>query len=139
MTFIYKGICPVCNKTLTIGVLNRVEVLCDRKSGTQPQHILPYYSRIPLKEILSEILNVGTNSQKVMKCYRHALHVLGSELYILDTVDISEIDSAGYPILKEAIERMRKGHIHIIPGFDGKFGKIQIFSESERMQFRNNM
>ena len=32
----------------------------------------------------------------------------------------------------EAIKRMRQGHIELIPGFDGEFGKIKIFDHSER-------
>jgi PHP family Zn ribbon phosphoesterase len=46
-----------------------------------------------------------------------------------------EIDSVGIPMLKEAIERMRKGRIHIAPGYDGVFGTIQIFTEDEKKRF----
>jgi DNA helicase II / ATP-dependent DNA helicase PcrA len=128
--------CPVCCRPLTIGVLNRVEELCDRKEGEKPHNASPYYSRIPLKEIISEIFNVGSSSKKVMQYYQHCLHILGSELAILDTVDLSDIESAGIPMLKEAVKRMREGHIHIVPGYDGEFGKIQIFTEIEKNQFR---
>ena len=38
-------------------------------------------------------------------------------------------------MLKEAIKRMREGNIHIVPGYDGEFGKIQIFTENEKKQF----
>ena len=33
MTLSHGGNCPVCGKPLTIGVLNRVEELCDRTGG----------------------------------------------------------------------------------------------------------
>jgi DNA helicase II / ATP-dependent DNA helicase PcrA len=126
------GNCPVCGKPLTIGVLNRVEELCDRQDGEKPQNASPFYSKIPLKEIIAEIFNIGSGSKKVMHHYQHALHVLGSELAILDSISLSNIDLAGIPMLKEAVKRMREGNIHINPGFDGEFGKIQIFTEIEK-------
>jgi DNA helicase-2/ATP-dependent DNA helicase PcrA len=135
MTLSYGKNCPVCGRTLTVGVLNRIEELCDRKEGEKPQNALPFYSIIPLKEILSEILKVGRDSQKVMKNYQHCLYVLGSELLILNSVKFSDIESVEIPMLKEAIKRMREGNIHIVPGYDGEFGKLQIFTEDEKKQF----
>lgn len=135
MTLSYGGNCPVCNRPLTIGVLNRVKELSDRKEGEKPQNTSPYYSIIPLKEILSEILKIGRDSQKVMQHYQHCLCFMGSELAILDSITLSDIESAGIPMLKEAIKRMRESNIHIIPGYDGEFGKIQIFTENEKKQF----
>jgi uncharacterized protein (TIGR00375 family) len=131
-TLRYGGICPVCGKPLTVGVLHRVEELCDRQAGEKPQNASPYYSRIPLKEIIAEIFKVGSNSQKVMRLYQHAIQVLGSELAILDSTSLSDIESAGIPMLKDAVKRMREGNIHIVPGYDGFFGKIQIFTENEK-------
>ena len=132
MTLSYGGKCPVCDRPLTIGVLNRVEELCDRKEGEKPQNSPPFYSIISLKEIISEILKVGSGSQKVMRYYQHCLNVMGPELAILDSVSLSDIEYAGIPMLKEAIKRMREGNIHIVPGYDGEFGKIQIFKENEK-------
>ena len=60
---------------------------------------------------------------------------MGSELAILDSITLSDIESAGIPMLKEAIKRMRESNIHIIPGYDGEFGKIKIFTENEKKQF----
>ncbi len=135
MTLIFGGNCPVCKKPLTIGVLNRIEEICDRKEGEKPQNTSPFYSIIPLKEIISEILKVGSNSKKVLQHYQHCLHVLGSELAILDLITLSDIESAGIPMLKEAVKKMREGNIHIVPGYDGEFGKIKIFTENEKKQF----
>ncbi len=47
-----------------------------------------------------------------------------------------EIRSAGIPLLAEAIGRMREKRIEIRPGFDGQYGRIQIFSDAEREQLR---
>lgn len=139
MSLTNGGKCPICEKPLTVGVLNRVDELCDRKEGEKPQKTSPFYSKIPLKEILSEILKVGVGSQKVMRYYQHCLHVLGPELAILDSVPLPDIELAGIPMLKEAVKRMREGNIHIVPGYDGVFGKIQIFKENENKGFRDNL
>ncbi len=135
MTLSYGGNCPVCNRPLTIGVLNRIEELSDRKEGEKPQNTSSFYSIIPLKEVISEILKVGSGSKKVMFHYQRALRVLGSELAILNKINLSDIEMAGIPMLKEAVKRMREGNIHIYPGFDGEFGKINIFTENEKKQF----
>lgn len=133
MTFGYGGNCPVCDKPLTIGVLNRIETLCDRKRGEKDQNRAPFHSIISLKEIIAEILKVGSNSKKVTQCYQQCLFVLGSELSILDSIGLSDIEKAGIPMLNEAIKRMREGTIQIVPGYDGKFGEIQIFPENEKV------
>ena len=126
MTLRYKGICPVCEKPLTVGVLHRVETLSDRKAGEKPKNWRPFYLRMSLLDILSEICHSGIHSKKVQKCYWDAISCLGPELDILNEISVSDIDKAGIPVLGEAIERVRYGNIDICPGYDGKFGKIQI-------------
>ena len=44
----HNGICPVCGKPLTLGVLYRVEELSDRLSGETPEKNLPFFNIIPL-------------------------------------------------------------------------------------------
>jgi len=127
-----KGICPVCGKPLTIGVLYRVEELADRPKYEKPKRTHPYYSIIPLVNILSEILKVGPGSKKVMNNYNAALDILGPELSILHNLSPKAIDKAGIPLLGEAIKRMRRGKIDISPGYDGEFGRVKIFKDQER-------
>jgi len=126
------GICPVCEKPLTLGVLYRVEELSDRPEGAKPKKYHPYYNIIPLVEILSEVLKVGPNSKKVMGNYRELIEKLGSEFDILTRLKKDVIDAAGLPLLGEAIKRVRQNKIILLPGYDGEFGKIKIFREDER-------
>ena len=58
------GICPVCGKPLTIGVLNRVCELADRdfNSTFKPQTAGQVFSLVPLPEIISEILQWGNQA-----------------------------------------------------------------------------
>ena len=126
------GICPVCEKPLTLGVLYRVEELADRPEGAKPKRYHPYYNIIPLVEILSEVLKVGPNSKKVMGNYRDLLEKLGPEFDILTKLKKEVIDAAGLSLLGEAITRVRQNKVVLLPGYDGEFGKIQIFRKDER-------
>src|SRR3989338_8779435 len=65
----HKNICPVCKKKLTIGVLNRVAELADRKPGYISDKFIPYKNLAPLPEILAECFGVGKNSKKVQTAY----------------------------------------------------------------------
>ena len=127
-----KGLCPVCGKPLTIGVLYRVEELADRPDKEKPEKTHPYYSIVPLTDILSEILKVGPGSKKVRQNYNAALNELGSEFAILHYLEPEGVDWAGIPLLGEAIRRVRNKKIDIFPGYDGEFGRVKIFSEDER-------
>ena len=127
-----KGICPVCGKPLTVGVLYRVEELADRPKNEKPQKTHPYYSIVPLVNILSEILQVGPGSKKVMRNYSAALESLGPEFSILHNLNPKAIDKAGIPLLGEAVKRMRRKEIDISPGYDGEFGRVKIFKDQER-------
>ncbi|MDL1968074.1 MAG: UvrD-helicase domain-containing protein [Deltaproteobacteria bacterium] len=127
-----NGLCNVCGKPLTLGVLYRVEELADRPEGFKPEKSHPYYNLVPLAEILSEILNVGPKSKKVQLNYMSALESLGPEFKILHNLSINDIEKAGIPLLGEAVNRMRKKEITIFPGYDGEYGKIKIFRQGEK-------
>ena len=130
------GLCPVCKKPMTLGVLYRVEELADRPSGIKPEKFHPYTNIIPLMEILSEVLEVGPNSKRVMETYTDLLKKLGSELDILTNLDKDFIDSAGIPLLGEAIMKVRRNEVVLLPGYDGEFGKITIFNPEERQKLQ---
>ena len=130
------GLCPACKKPMTLGVLYRVEELADRPPGVKPEKYHPYSNIIPLMEILSEVLKVGPNSKKVRGSYNDLLKKLGSELDILTSLDMDMIDSAGIPLLGEAIMKVRQNDVDLLPGYDGEFGKIKIFNPEERQEFQ---
>ncbi len=128
----YGGKCPVCKRPLTLGVLYRVEELADRPDNEKPERNHPYYSIIPLEEILSELLKVGPKSKRVQHNLSALIRKLGPELEILHNASISNIDKAGIPLLGEAIKRMREKKVHLYPGYDGEFGKVRAFTQKER-------
>lgn len=129
------NICPVCKGQITVGVLNRVLALADRDSPKQPPGKPGFTSLIPLPEILSEILGVGPRTKKVLRTYDSLLQNFGSELYILQHLDLEEVRRFS-SLLAEGIARMRKKEVQCEPGFDGQFGKISVFTAKERQGFQ---
>ncbi len=125
-------ICPVCNRKLTVGVLHRVEKLADRAEGVHPDVAMPFENLIPLPEIIGSVLQVGPTSKRVQSVYEQMLSTHGAELKILRELPIEEIAKTGDPLIAEGIRRMREGTVHIDPGYDGVYGKIQVFSDEDR-------
>lgn len=130
-TVAHNYLCPVCKREVTVGVMHRVDKLADREEGFKPLGSLPFYSIIPLPEILAETLQVGAGSKKVDGIYQGLLRELGNEFKILLNTPLEDIETAGSPLIREAVSRMREGRVRITPGFDGEFGKIKIFDRTE--------
>ncbi len=129
-------LCPVCGKKVTVGVLHRVAKLADRNNGFRPEGFPLYRSIIPLEEIIAETIRIGVNSKAVEKVYGQLLEDHGNEFRILLEVPVQDIEQSGFPKVAEAILRMRENRISIAPGYDGEFGKIKIFEEVKRKEFK---
>ncbi len=127
-----KGLCPVCGKRLTVGVMNRVEELADRPEGVISPKAIPTLHMVPLDEIIADALGVGTNASSVEKEYLRLIEKGGSEFDILLELAPEDLASFTPPLILEGILRVRQGRLKITPGYDGVFGKIQIVSSLER-------
>ena len=138
-TIKHNGLCPVCGRKLTIGVMHRVETLADRDEGFRPKDAPPYYSIIPLVELIGEALGTGPASKKVASMYHHLLGSLGNEFQILMDSPISHIEEAGTPKIAEAISKMRSGDVSIAPGYDGEFGRIKIFEQIKKKETKGQV
>ena len=130
----HDGICPVCGKKVTVGVMSRVMELGDREDVTQRPNRHPYYSLIPLREVLSEIAGAGPYSKKVTQQYMDLVGKCGSEFDVLLHQPLDRIQQAGGPVVAEAMRRMREGKVHIQEGYDGEYGVIKVFSDQERRE-----
>jgi len=131
--------CRVCGKPVTVGVMHRVEALADRELDEAPESRPPFFSLIPLPEILAEIHNVGVNTKRVTGAYQFLLKHLGSELAILQEVPLDALEKLGGSLLSEGIRRMRAGEVQIAAGFDGEFGTIKLFDATERQGFSRQL
>lgn len=127
----YNNLCPRCGKPLTIGVLNRVYQLADRKAGEKPQTAVPFVRLIPLSEIIADVLGLGVGTKGVEAHYKPLIKTFGNEFKVLLEAKKEEIAAASLSEIAEGIERVRQGNISVQPGYDGEFGKISIFKNNE--------
>ena len=121
------GICPVCGKKLTMGVDHRVEQLADRAEGFVKKDGKKYESLVPLPEVISACMGYSAASKKVQGCFEQMLQKLGTEFDILRNVPAEDIKSCAGERIAEGIENVRTGHVKRIPGYDGEYGKIELF------------
>ena len=137
-TLAHDGVCPVCGRQVTVGVMHRVETLADRPIGGKPSRTHPFASLIPLPEVLSEVHGVGPNTRTVERAFFKLLDALGPELSILQDVPLEDIAAAGGSQLAYGIERMRSGQVVALGGYDGEYGVIKVLgggAEQAQPQF----
>jgi uncharacterized protein (TIGR00375 family) len=125
----HQGLCPVCKKKLTGGVLNRVEQLADRPEGFMPKNAIPSIHLIPLEEIIAESLNQRVGTKGVDTEYERLVERGGSEFKILLDAPPDELATFVPPRILEGIIRTRQGKVSIVPGHDGVYGKISLFPD----------
>ncbi|MGA7489140.1 MAG: endonuclease Q family protein, partial [Xanthobacteraceae bacterium] len=132
-TLAHHGRCPVCGEPVTIGVEHRVDTLADRSEAqaVPPPTAGAVSNLVPLPEILSELAASGPASRAVTAGYDQVIAKLGAELSILKAVPVEDIARASSPLLAEAITRLRAGQVIRDAGYDGEYGVIRLFQESE--------
>lgn len=127
-----KNICPVCKKPLVIGVLNRVEELSEREDGYKLSGAPGFKKMVELDKIIAEALGVKSrSSKKVQTEYDKLIKIFGTEIGVLLDAKTEELKSKTLPLIAEGVERVRSGNLFITPGFDGQYGKIEIFDKKE--------
>lgn len=128
----YKGICPKCGKHVTVGVMNRVDVLADRPQGYMPSNAIPYKNLIPFDEIIAEAKGVTKTSVAVERECRALVLKFGTEFEILLRASEKDLFNGLPRRVAEGVMRMRQGKVNIQPGFDGEYGKISLFGDEEK-------
>jgi uncharacterized protein (TIGR00375 family) len=147
------AICPVCGRSLTVGVMSRVEHLARgdvevevekdkfgvRRIYPKDRGRPPYVMMVPLLEIVAESLGLGVSSKKVMASYESLIWSFGSEFKILLETDVSDIAKIGGEKLAEGIAKVRSGDIVIEPGYDGVFGKVRIWPSTKTTESKEGI
>lgn len=122
-----NNICPVCKKSLTIGVENRVNKLASFPLGSKNKNSKPFYKLAPLHELISALYGVAVESKKSWAIYNDLIEKFGSEFNILlylNKEDLAEkIENKN---LVEIILLNREGKILVKPGYDGEYGVVQL-------------
>jgi len=127
--------CPVCRRTLTKGVEQRVEELADRSPGFKPPNAIGYMHLLPLSEIIATVLGASYPSvQKVWEAYNALVARFGDEYATLIDASLEEMLRIVEPRIAEAIARVRKEEVRVIPGYDGIYGQLDLLEASERKQ-----
>lgn len=130
------GTCPQCGRQVVAGVMNRVERLADREKVRDIKKLEYIF---PLSEVIAEIEGVKSDtSKRAVAEYGKVIGVLGNEFFILREIEVEKIRDAGFPVLAEAIGRMRAGKVVIEPGYDGKYGVVRVFDEGEVEKLQEN-
>ncbi len=122
-----NGICPVCKKSLTIGVDNRVGKLASFPDGHKINNAKPFYKILPLHEIISLNLGTAMESKGVWILYNSLIGDFGNEFNTLLNVSKEEFQNKKVDDkLIELILKNREGKIKVKPGYDGEYGKAMI-------------
>lgn len=130
-----KGVCPVCKRNLTVGVLNRIGELQDQDPKKVAPTQIGYKNIIPLSEIIAQYFDVkNKNSKKVQKIYFELINRFGNEFEILLDVPPETISQNSISEIGRGIHFMRKGEIEITPGFDGVYGTIRVPLQKNKKQ-----
>jgi len=128
----YNNICPNCGRSLTIGVLNRVEQLADKPEGFKPKNAIPFKSLVPLAEIIADALGVMVGAKQVDEEYKNLIEKFGNEFKVLLDTPRQDLEVVTLPEIAEGVIRVREGRVNVEPGYDGVYGKIRIFSKGEQ-------
>ena len=121
----FANVCPVCRRRLTKGVEQRVEELADRPTDFKREGAPAFMHLLPLSEIISTVLGVGSPStQAVWNKYYALVNKFGDEYSVLIDATQEAIASVVDVSLAETIIKVRKGTLKVAPGYDGVYGQL---------------
>lgn len=139
--------CGVCGKKMTEGVFVRLKQLSGKEIFDKPikevrdngiawytdpkGHHPPFIKLVPLLEIVAESLSSTVQSQKSKKLYSLLLSTFGSEFDVLLRTPVTDIATKVNDRVAQGIAKVRRGDIDIHPGYDGEYGKVQIWQKGD--------
>lgn len=128
-----NGKCPVCGKPLIIGVDYRVEEIAKEPDGYKPKNSKPYYTLVPLQELISFVIKSPLASKNTWGVYNSLTDKFGNELEIMMDADPKMLAKGKVdPKLIEIIIANREGKLKIKPGYDGVYGQVEVSEVKEK-------
>jgi uncharacterized protein (TIGR00375 family) len=120
-----NGICPICKKSLTIGVANRVSEIGDQIIE-ENRNRKKYYTLLPLHELIAFSISSTLASKKTWEIYNKIIEKFENEFNVLLNVSKEELMRELKDDLKlvQLILDNREGKIKVKPGYDGKYGEL---------------
>ena len=138
----HNNLCPVCNRPLTLGVLNRIQQLAKAPAqpitSTQDYPVQPFRYLVNLREIISYAYQCNQNNTTVDSTYDAFIDHYGTEIDILVNqpfLTLDRIVTQGHggivigPEIPNAIKAIREGKVEVDPGYDGVYGKVRITTD----------
>jgi len=131
------GKCPICKKQLTIGVLERSQILKeaqggdDRDWGYRPKNSPDFVHMVPLVEIIAYTLGIrSSTSKRVIGTYHNMIEYLGNEcaMWFMNEAEIEKrlIGNVEESLLSNIL-MIKKGDFNFSPmGYDGTYGRLSI-------------
>ncbi|MDD5439441.1 MAG: endonuclease Q family protein [Candidatus Omnitrophica bacterium] len=128
--------CPRCGRKVTVGVMHRVEKLCDRPEGFILKGAPSFKKMVPLVIIIGAALDMGTETKRVRREYQLLIEKLGNEFRILIEIPDDDIKKNCPPRIAQAIINARHGRVRIDPGYDGEYGTVDVLGDVRDTQLQ---
>jgi len=120
-----NGICPKCNRKLTIGVEYRIDTIAKEKEGYKPKNAKQFHKLLPLHELIALHLGSRLESKKTWDVYNSLIEKFGNEFNILLNISKKELlQNKIDEKLVGLIVLNRGGKLSVKPGFDGEYGRV---------------
>ena len=109
--------CPTCHgNNITMGVLDRITAIADKKESRSTANRPPYIYQVPLTFV------PGLGNKTIDKL----LNNFGNEMNILHKLSEDDIEAVVGEKIAKNIVAARSGQVHIQAGGGGVYGRVEI-------------